>query len=271
MFALFPEFDKWYEIIPIPMIHENDKGEIGDDILAMSDVYIHQDIRRENKFGFKLSDEYTLSKLSDKCISIVIPNLVGFGGWLYPNLGRLITNEDKTENYCFEDSVLEEAYKRLGSNSLIDDYIEYYYAYKFDESIIKNKFDEDWSKIKSREENWDIKIADYIEQKFKCIPMFVDAGHPSKYLMRKIGFDVLDMLEINYSEENLEYESYLGIPTPILPSVKLYYGISFDLPYEQRKSRFFGNYSRFDESRYISEYVYEYIKLAHSVDLQFEE
>lgn len=48
--------------------------------------YIHQDVRAENPFSYFLSDEYVLPRLKKDCISVTVPNLVGFGRFLFPTM-----------------------------------------------------------------------------------------------------------------------------------------------------------------------------------------
>lgn len=55
------EFNSKYYIYPAPLVHENTKGYIEPELLTNSDVLIYQDIRNNNKFGEKLSAEYTVT------------------------------------------------------------------------------------------------------------------------------------------------------------------------------------------------------------------
>lgn len=68
-----------YAIYPVPEIYLNDKKEIDENILQHADVFIHQDIRTNNKISYKLGDEYTLSFLPTTAIRICMPNFVGLG------------------------------------------------------------------------------------------------------------------------------------------------------------------------------------------------
>jgi len=74
------KFRQKYALYPLPTIYENIEKELGDDLLKRCDVYIHQDIRKENKYGYKFSDEYTVPLLKEDCLNIVMPNLVGIAG-----------------------------------------------------------------------------------------------------------------------------------------------------------------------------------------------
>ena len=70
------EFNNKYYIIYEKAIHEFSKDEeIPMCILNNIDFYVHMDIRPNNEYGYKLSDEYILPKLSCSCKNITIPNL----------------------------------------------------------------------------------------------------------------------------------------------------------------------------------------------------
>ena len=57
------EFRKVYGIYPLPPIHDNQYNYIGDNVLQHADLFIHQDIRTDNMYSYKFSDEYTLKKI----------------------------------------------------------------------------------------------------------------------------------------------------------------------------------------------------------------
>lgn len=96
------DFCNNYVIYPIPAVHMNKEGEIEAGLLEHTDVYIHQDIRMENKAGYKLSDEYVRSFLPQRVIDICIPNFVGMGRWMFPAQGDLekVIKMDGGGNLC---------------------------------------------------------------------------------------------------------------------------------------------------------------------------
>lgn len=89
-----------YMIYPIPAVHLSE-GIIDIDLLQHTDVYIHQDIRKENSISYQLSDEYVQQYLPKSVMDICIPNLVGMGKWMYPSLGGLdkVLNPGKEPQY----------------------------------------------------------------------------------------------------------------------------------------------------------------------------
>ena len=102
-----------YMIYPTMAVHLSE-GVIDVDLLKHTDVYIHQDIRKENSIGYQLSDEYVQQFLPKGVMDICIPNLVGMGKWMYPSLGGLdkVSNPGKESLYVlYRDWVLDEAAK----------------------------------------------------------------------------------------------------------------------------------------------------------------
>ena len=71
-------FAKEYAIYNIPQI-QSMKEKIDENVLKNVDVFVHQDIQDDNKYGFYLSDTYILPKMKKDVINIVIPNLFGMG------------------------------------------------------------------------------------------------------------------------------------------------------------------------------------------------
>ncbi len=77
------DFNMKYVIYPVEEIQNNKSREIDEMLLSVTDVYIHQDIRSNNKVGYKLSDDYIISRLNPSCLKVCIPNLVGFGKGIF--------------------------------------------------------------------------------------------------------------------------------------------------------------------------------------------
>lgn len=74
-------FTDKYAIYPNPLIHNN-SGGINDFVLSNCDIWIHEEILKENKYGYFLSDEYIRNRfmeLSVNPIELIIPNLFGLG------------------------------------------------------------------------------------------------------------------------------------------------------------------------------------------------
>lgn len=79
------EFCEKYCIYPIKLIYTYKQDESVDlNALAHIDVFVHEDIRSDNSFGYKMSDEYLVPKLKTNCTNITIPHLFGLCGGCFP-------------------------------------------------------------------------------------------------------------------------------------------------------------------------------------------
>ena len=75
------KFGEQYAIYPNPTICENKKRKIDNVVLRNCDVWIHEDIQRNNGYGYYLSDEFlreTISK-NPQVREIIVPHLFGLG------------------------------------------------------------------------------------------------------------------------------------------------------------------------------------------------
>lgn len=211
------EFNKLYFIYDIPRICHNNFNDIPKEILNNCDVYIHQDIRRENPYGYKLSDEYLKQYIQNDCIDITVPNLFGAGKMFFPqfywNNENMSLNAGADANGLFPhgDMIIDKAIE----SGMTDDQI----VGRMDEdviasSIIRENFEKECAKLQKREQNWDIKCLDFIIKNYKQHKLFYDQGHPTNFLMKYIVEKILEILSIEdhniYSNEKMdEHEEFV--------------------------------------------------------------
>jgi hypothetical protein len=222
------QFQQKYGIYPVPPIQNNNKGYIDDSVLAHADVLIYQDVRANNSVSYKLSYEYILTKISPLCKKICIPNMVGNGAGFFPTQRGKIWSY-KTSwgpfNLFYKDTLIDEAFE-ANKNSSLADIVDYVENRKFDELEIKQKFNEMMKKIRDREVMWDVKVADFIENNYRQVPIMVDASHPADTLMDEIGRQVADFLEIkDIPKQKLKY--CMGLEAFIWSGVKKALGIEY--------------------------------------------
>lgn len=220
-------FRREYGIYPVPAVHLNNEKEIPDDILKRADLYIHQDIRRDNSYGYKLSDEYTLPKLKDGCQRICIPNFVKMADAFYPTQVKERAVYRCALNAYFKDTLIEEAYINNASKTL-ENIMHYILEYRFTEDMVCAGLSAMAKKLKEREKNWDIKIVDYIIDNYKKQQMFVDVSHPSNDLMLKICHEVCKKLGIDDSGNKKIYQFNLGAEAFVWPQIRKILGIRWE-------------------------------------------
>lgn len=249
------EFRKYYGIYPTPPIHDNPDHAVGDNVLRHADLYIHQDIRNENTYGYKLSDEYTLSKISRGCKTVCIPNFVHMLGGFYPTVtGKNYTNVNG-ETMCLDDWLINEAYDIYGNN--VDNIMYYIASYQFDEADIRKRFDEMVAKWRQREQNWDIKIVDFILNNYRNHYLFEDTTHPADYLQTEICRRLLAHLGISDINKDITYHMGCAMEIFMWPQIKNILGINW----RKDKVRIYTKDYCYHDGRPITmkEYIQEYI------------
>ena len=226
-------FREQYGIYPMKEIHFNDAG-ISEDVLKNTDLYIHQRIKNDNKYGYQYSDERCLRLLNKKARDFCIPNLWPLGGkGFFPT--QIMEGNDEvrydTELLFYRDLLIDEAYNSV-NNPTLEHVCNYIQTYEYDCKEIKNNFNKALQKIKADEQHWDIKISDYIEANYKRIPMFIDVGHPSFELMQYMCIEICKNLGFNDIEDvntdamfPLDYQ--IGYEVFMWPQVKKILGIEY--------------------------------------------
>lgn len=257
-------FNERYRIIDVPAIHrydiKNGISEIPEEVLRECDVYIHQDIRASNKFSYFLSDEYILPQLKKTCVSITVPNLVGFGRFLYPtNQGAFKEVDLAGASWTpfVTDTFIDSLYMKYKDINELSEHIVSDSPLSDDEVV--KEFEECILKLKKREENWDIKISDFILENYKDIKLFYDVNHPTPFLMKEICKRLGKYLGLEGKTENVKED--LGYAECFVwPFVQNALGIHWSEEYVRRDNsswywtKFIG--ASLDVREYIREYIW---------------
>ena len=254
-------FNSAFQIYQLPEIQDNEEKSISPYVLENADVFIHQDIRKENRYSEMLSDDYLLSKLQYNCKKVAIPNFVGMGGFLFPQQGinaRKAMTDHGEISLLYEDLILEEAV-RMGMRTL-KEFIDYYMEYEYSEAFLEELYRRDRKKIQRREENWDVKVWEFFEKHRKDMLFFIDKDHPSTSVMEYIGWKTLEILTGKSVAVNKEFEYEIGRPMPMVPSVKRHYQIT---PEEEDAAHYYGC----TVSDLIPTYVKTYLWITHDIKL----
>lgn len=224
------KFRRDYFVYPYVEIQNNVDGALNEELLKRADVYIHQDIRSDNAIGYKLSDEYVRTIIRRECVDICIPNMVGLGNWLFPNLKGLDkplknVKGDVLDYVLYRDAVIDEAVEK--GLLKYEEIKKYWDEYRIPEKMLQDEYLKFIEKIQIREQNWTIKVGKYIIDNFTKTCMFSDGNHPSTEITKRICKEVAERLEIKDAvEDGCKYQ--LGIPVPMLPCVRAYFNISYE-------------------------------------------
>lgn len=233
----------------------------GGGILEKCDVFIHQDIRPDNSCGYKLSDKYILPQVNVDAQKITVPNLFGFGKmffpWVtsdFPRLG-MFSGRDENGMFPLGNKIIE---RELEEGKNVDDIVEILNGECLSVQEIYANFEEIVMQIKKREQNWDIKICEFILEHYKEKQMFYDCWHPTEVVLKEIAFRVLEKLGI-YDKDIKSTFNLANVEEPTLPCVKAALGMQWASPYI-RKGKMT---KKISENMTLYDYVREYVWWCH--------
>lgn len=254
------DFTKSFCFYPVPTICENHAGTIDENIIKRCSVFIHQDIKPDNAFGYKLSDEYLLKQIPSNTKTITIPNLVGFGSAFYPQsessnmrsrpfpnaANGLFPHADKIlDSMCIQGDTLCKIINKCRNTRILK------------KSEIIDGLNNSYKKFKKREENWDIKVVDMIMDLHRDTKVFYDKVHPANFIIRNICEEILNKLGI-HKKLNLLGNGINAYENPVYPDVKEYLKLSWG-GYEEKirqGSPFKLTKGEMNTEEYIREYVF---------------
>jgi hypothetical protein len=268
--SLSKEFQEQYAIYPNPLICDNPSGKIEDTGLQNCDVWIHQDIRTNNPYGYYLSDEYVRTSVRGGAKEIIFPNLYSFGKAFFPqsNLSNTLSGPIKNGEvewgmFMYSDWVIDQA---ASEGKTVDEILQLVQSDEvLEKEFILKTFNDNMEKIREREPNWDIKIYDFIMQNYKSKKLFHDLVHPTNVIMKKMALDVLQMLGITITAEleaELEQEPEYQFghlnqeETPMYPVVKKVLGMEYEEERYIRDGKEGKKCMRMDMEEYVREYLW---------------
>ncbi len=191
-------FQKEYFIYPLPPIHKL-KKKIDDDLLQNCNVFIHQDIRKENSFGYYFSDDYIVPRLGKMCKNIVVPNVVNFGKAFFPQMTINKNNPQYPGSdygmFPFGDKNVDRLVEE--GNCEIDKILAVIGGAFYTSEYVKQKFHEYVGEMFEREKNWDVKIMHYILKNYGLKKLFYDFRHPCNDIIREICIGVFKILNLD--------------------------------------------------------------------------
>lgn len=227
------DFMEEYYVYTIKFIQDMEaEKDLKDPVFMHCDLFIHQSIRLENRYGRDYASENIIKKLHPSCNIVAIPNVYGLPLCFFPQFAK--GNEYKrrfpSEAACFfRDCLIEDELMVKGNiKSILRNYTDenYYSTVELQEKW--NKFIE---KVKSREMDWDIKLSEWIE-KNRTKHLFFDPNHPTPVLIKHISFELLNFLGICVDEEkimSLDIRPLDPYEIPVCKSVLEYFRMDYDV------------------------------------------
>lgn len=256
---LSKQFNSEYGFYPLHQIQEINNNKLKDlESIAFErcDLFLHQSIRENNVYGKQYASKELIEKLKDKCIQISIPNLYGLPKFIYPQIdANLETKKIEGKNFFpFRDKYIEEMWNAGKNEYEIKNYIEK--GTIVDKKEINREIEEFYEKVKKRENEWDIKIADWIMVNYQEKQLFYDPNHPTniviQFIIKKI-MNILNYQEIVNFDKLTILDSYeIPIYGDVCRTLKLKYNTQ---QYMRQNTRLAIRNNQMDLLEYVNEYV----------------
>lgn len=259
-----PSFCERYVIHPIPPIQNiTDTGFFSKENFGDCDVFIHQSIQLNNRYGKEFASNNILKLLKPECKVIAIPNVYHLPMCFFPQYEEATPLREvrgRKATHFFRDAIIDEGYTQ--NNSVAEIAEKYQREDLYDADEIKEEFRKFIEKVRMREKDWNIKISDFINENFQKRQLFYDPNHPTNFLLEYIAYKLLSELLGN---EELKFEDVEGscktrmdsFEMPICECVKR----ALDLQYGGQNAselRVTGIKERI-EKMYLKEYINQYI------------
>lgn len=221
------DFNDKYEILEIPQIQEiyNSNNMNLDTIpFQKCDIFIHQSIRINNRYGKDYASQNIIRRLKKGCKIISIPNLYGLPLYLFPQCSKNDI-EYNGKSYFFRDKIIDSVVKKYFT---LDEILEVYNDSSiYNEDTLNEKWKIFIEKVRKREEDWDIKVSDYINNN-RNTPMFHDPNHPNNYFIEFVVEELCKLLHVTIDISNVrKYITYKldAYEMPVCASVKSKFNI----------------------------------------------
>ncbi len=217
-----PEFNEKYRIIPTKRIQNiKDPKELYDDCYSQCDVFIHQSIRLNNRYGEEYASEKIIARLKPGCRVISIPNVYHLPLCFFPQYYDAPELRKNGVTYFFRDSIIDSHLdKPFKLRKLVKE--SYNDPNRFDKQAIVASFEAFITKVRKREEDWDIKVSDFILENYRSHQLFYDPNHPTNYFLNYIAVELVKILlgkEIIYEKQLIINSCLDSIEMPICKAV----------------------------------------------------
>lgn len=188
------KFNERYYIIPTKRIQDiKDSKELYDDCYSQCDVFIHQSIRLNNRYGEEYASEKIIARLKSGCKVISIPNVYHLPLCFFPQYSDAQELRWNGVTYFFRDSIVDSHVDKPFKLSILVK-SDYENPNLFDGDDIIASFEAFINKVRKREQDWDIKVSDFILENYRSHQLFYDPNHPTNYFLNYIASELLKLL-----------------------------------------------------------------------------
>ena len=195
-------------------------------VFKASDVFIHQSIWKKNRYGEEYASENVISRLRPDCQIIAMPNVYHLPKCLFPQYYEAQELRYDNATYFFRDRIIDEGIQQGKSLKQI---AEQYYEYHFDKMSIKEGYKNFLETLRKREQEWDVKVADFIDENIKEQMIFFEMNHPTNFLIKHYAINILNVLLCGkpYSVEELKNYKMDTYQMPLLTEVQKALGLKY--------------------------------------------
>lgn len=196
-----PEFNEKYYIYPTERIQDiKDPKDLYHDCYAQCDVFIHQSIRLNNRYGEEYASERIIARLKPGCKIIAIPNVYHLPLCFFPQYYDAHELKNKAVKggltFFFRDSIIDSHLKDVRRLYKLFKQVkkDYNDPFLFNNENIVASFNQFVDKVRGREKEWDIKVSQFILDNYKQHQLFYDPNHPTNFFLSYVSEELLRLL-----------------------------------------------------------------------------
>lgn len=218
-------------------------------------LFIHQSIRAENRYGPEYASDNIIKFLKPDCKIISIPNVYHLPMCFFPQYYEAKELRYNNKTFFFRDRIIDEGIKRGKSFSSIKrDYMSSTY---FEWQEIKTMYDLFIAKVRKREEDWDVKVVEYIENESRNKQLFYDPNHPCNNFLMYVSKEIIKIL---YPHDIISLVQTSGTEIPALDTYEMplcyavttFFGINHKFTYREYGRKVL--HKNMDLENYIKQY-----------------
>ena len=253
--SIFNHIYGFYPLKPIQEIKLKGSEAFKTNVFENCNLFIHQCIRKENIYGEKYASDNFVRLLYKDCRVIGIPNLYRLPKFMFPQIPDN-NNYIEWESYNFfpfKDKYIDKNHSNMDIEKL-EDMINDDKLIDLT-SIIENQ-EFFFEKVRMRENEWDIKILDFLRNKISNQLLFYDPNHPTNAVIEYIANGILELLDIKEYIFNTNHLLPLDdFQIPIYESVNKALKLNYKINYLRNFSGKKLCNNRMNMKEYIKQYI----------------
>ena len=247
------EFSAEYYIYPSRPVHVEFEKGCDEAAIKRCDLLLTQDIREENPYGVCYSEQYVRSLIKEQCVCMTIPNLLGMGKIFFLQAKNKGDWRDFPMFQYDDENVLVLAAHRMEETEIITTIMN---GRTYDKNQIIDNFKTIINKFKEREKHWDIKIVDFILERYQEEKVFFENDHCTNIVYKRMAQEILRKLEI--LDEDINCNRIIDeAEMPIYPEVREVLGLKYGGPEELIRTKHPN--TRLTSKMNIEEWLHQYI------------